>query len=233
MITSVNNPKIKELLKLKTTKGRKNAKRFIVEGPHLVKEAKLASVLEEAYTIDETLEGELLSIDVMKKFSETNTPVKQIGICKMDLKNEIKDKVLILDGIQDPGNLGTILRTAIAFNFETIFLADGTCDLYNEKVIRSSQGAIFKLNFIYGDKIDFIKKLEKTHKVYSTNVVNGIDVKDIKDKDKIALILGNEGNGVSDEINALNLSNIYIKLNNTESLNVAIAGAILMYELNK
>lgn len=231
MITSLQNKTVKDLISLKTSKGRKNTKTFLVEGEHLVREAKLNNVLIKAYTIDESLEGELVSSDVMKKICDTDTVVRQIGVCKLLEKSDIDNRVLILDGIQDPGNLGTILRSAKAFNFNTIFLCDGTCDIYNDKVIRSSQGAIFKLNFIRGNKIDFINNLSKTHQVFNTNVRNGIDIKKAKVENNVALILGNEGNGVSIEINDLNLNSLYIDMSNMESLNVAIAGAILMYEI--
>ena len=231
MITSQSNETIKKLKELYTNKGRKKYNEFIVEGPHLVKEARLAGCLKEIYTIDENLEGIQISSSLMKQISKTDTPIKQIGVCKFINKNNIEDKVLILDSIQDPGNMGTLLRTAKAFNFNTVFLSNECVDIYNDKVIRSSQGAIFKLNFIFGDKVEFIKKLSKTHNVYSTDVNNGIDVREVKNN-KLALILGNEGNGVSKEIRDLNLNNLYIKMDNTESLNVAVAGAILMYELN-
>lgn len=232
MITSVTNERVKKIVKLRTAKGRKESGLFIVEGPHLVKEAKECGVLVETYTMDENLEGELVSKDVMKKLCQTDTPVPQIGICKMLISNEISDKVLILDQIQDPGNLGTLLRSAKAFGFNSVFFATGTVDLYNDKVIRSSQGALFKLNYHYGDKIDFIKKLSQTHTIYSTNVENGRTPSQIEHEDKVALILGNEGNGVSEEIKNLGLNNLYIPMDNMESLNVGVAGSILMYELN-
>jgi TrmH family RNA methyltransferase len=167
----------------------------------------------------------------MKKICQTNTPVSQIGVCKMLDKHEISNRVLILDCIQDPGNLGTLMRSAKAFDFNTIFLADGSCDIYNDKVIRSSQGSIFKLNFIHGDKIEFIKNLSKTHKVYNTNVRNGKDIRNVDVEEKVAVILGNEGNGVSDEINELPLDSLFINMSNMESLNVGVAGSILMYEV--
>lgn len=233
MITSLNNEKIKNLAKLKASKERKKNNMFIVEGPHLVKEAKMRGLLIEAYTTSDKYEGELVSPEVMKKLSSTDTPAPQIGICRFIEQSEISNCVLILDDIQDPGNLGTLLRSAKAFGFNTIFLSDKTVDLYNEKVIRSSQGAIFKLNYIFGDKLDFIKKLSQTHKIYSTNVVNGITPDKIVQSSNYALILGNEGNGVSNEINALKLDNLYINIIDTESLNVGVAGAILMYEISK
>lgn len=232
MITSLTNQVVKDLVKLNTSKGRKEAGLFIVEGRHLVLEAIKAGVLVKAYTIKDDLEGEKVSEQVMKKICNTDTVVNQIGICKFIEKRELSDKILILDGVQDPGNLGTLMRSAKAFNFNTIFLSDGTVDPYNDKVIRSSQGAIFKLNIIQGNIIEFLNKISD-YDIYSTNVINGIDIRDANISKKIALILGNEGNGVSDEVKALNLKNLYISMDNMESLNVSIAGSILMYEISK
>ena len=207
MISSIENPKIKLLIKLKQGKYRKSEKMFIVEGAHLVKEAMLAGVLIESYSINEQ-EGYIqVSESVMKKITTTDTVVKEIGLCKFIEKSNITDKVLILDCVQDPGNMGTIMRSACAFGFNTIFVGTGSVDIYNEKVIRSSQGAIFKLNFVFGNVVEFIKGL--SHKVYGTNVVRGIPLDKIVKQDKIAVILGNEGNGISKEVDDLLLDNIY------------------------
>lgn len=232
MITSLSNSKVKELTKLNESKYRKETGLFIVEGEHLVKEAKMYGEVVEIYTIDERLEGEVVSTAVMNKICSTNTTVRQIAVCKMIHKIELSSKILILDAVQDPGNMGALLRSAKAFSFDTVFLCDGCVDIYNSKVIRASQGAIFKLNFISGNKIEFIKSL-KDYDIFSTNVENGSDVSSISFCDKVALILGNEGAGISKEIKDLNLNNLFIKMDNTESLNVSVAGGILMYEINK
>ena len=122
------------------------------------------------------------------------------------------------------------MRSSKAFGFDTIILGEGTVDIYNDKAIRASQGAIFKLNFIKAKLIDFIPTL-KDYNIYGTNVVNGIDLKDVVASNKIGIVLGNEGNGISDEVNNLLDKNIYIPMNNTESLNVSVAGGIIMYSL--
>ena len=230
MISSVDNPKVKELMKLKLSKNRKKEEMFIVEGAHLVKEAKMAGVLIEAFYIEEKEGYTLVSESVMKKISTTDTVVKEIGLCKFINKNELSNKVLILDGVQDPGNMGTLMRSACAFGFGTVFIGNGCVDIYNEKVIRSSQGAIFKLNFIFGSVVEFVNN-SKDYKIYGTNVVRGIPLDDVKTEDKLGIILGNEGNGISKEVDDLLLDNIYIPMDNTESLNVAIAGSIIMYNL--
>lgn len=230
MLTSIDNPKIKALLKLKTSKERKKENKFIVEGPHLVKEARNLNLLIEAYSIEEK-EGYIqISKQIMDKIADTDTTVTEIGLCKMLNSNLVTDKILILDKVQDPGNLGAIMRSANAFGFKTIALGEGTCDIYNSKVIRSSQGAIFKLNFINVNIVEFLKKIND-YDIYGTNVVNGIELDNVKKTKKMAIILGNEGNGISALVNNALKKNIYIPMENTESLNVAIAASIIMYKL--
>lgn len=233
MITSIANEKIKEYAKLKESKYRNEKGLYIVEGPHLVIEAKNANVLVEVLTTDEKVEGTLVSEQIMKKISSTTNPVKIIGICKYNPKNEIKKRVLILDSVSDPTNLGTLLRSAKAFGFDTVFASNGCVDFYNDKVIRGSQGAIFKLNLIKGDLIEFLKKIRETHKLYGTNVRLGADVCSLDMSGNIAVILGNEARGMCEEANDYVIGNLFIKMDNTESLNVSIAGSILMYEIAK
>lgn len=230
MVLSDNNQKIKDLIKLNMPKYRKELQMFIVEGAHLVKEAKLANVLIEAFSIEEKEGYTQISESAMKHICHTDTIVTEIGLCKMIEKKDLSNKLLLLDAIQDPGNLGSLMRSAKAFGFNTIILGEGTCDIYNDKVIRSSQGAIFKLNFIKAKLNEFIPTL-KDYLVYGTNVRKGISVKDCIKNKKIALVLGNEGNGISDSTDKVIEKNIYIPLENTESLNVTVAGSILMYEL--
>ncbi len=230
LITSVDNPRIKELCKLKTSKGRKKEGKFLVEGAHLVNEARKCGCLLEAYSLTEK-EGYITITDnVMRKLSQTDTVVPEIGLCRIVKKEELADRILILDGVQDPGNMGALMRSAKAFGFDTIVLGEGSCDIYNDKAIRSSQGAIFKLSFIQADLLEYIPAL-KGYTIYGTNVVNGIILAEAIASDKLALILGNEGNGVRKEVQALADKNLYIPMHNTESLNVSVAGSIIMYSL--
>lgn len=172
MIESLENSKIKFLLKLKLSKYRRSEQKFICEGAHLVQEARNAGLLIEAYSLEDK-EGYIqVSVPVMKKLCNTNTVVSEIGLCKMKENTKITDKILILDGIQDPGNMGSLMRSACAFGFKTLFIGTGSVDIFNDKVIRSSQGAIFKLNYQFGDISEFLNKI--THKVYTTNVLEGI-----------------------------------------------------------
>ncbi|MDE7214189.1 MAG: hypothetical protein K2N42_06385, partial [Anaeroplasmataceae bacterium] len=126
MISSIDNPKIKLLLKLRQAKYRKLEQKFLVEGSHLVLEARLAGVLVEAYSIEEKDGYIQVSEGVMKKLCNTDTVVKEIGLCKLLEKSKVTDKVLILDGVQDPGNMGSLMRSACAFGFDTIFIGTGS-----------------------------------------------------------------------------------------------------------
>ena len=232
VITSLENQKVKLLMKLNNSKNRKKEKMFIVEGKHLVDEARKKNVLIEAYSIEEKEGYITLSKKIMKKVSNTDTLVSEIGLCKIVESTLLSDKLLILDGVQDPGNMGALMRSAKAFGFDTIIIGNGSCDIYNDKVIRSSQGAIFKLNFIHANLLEIIPKL-KLYDIYGTNVINGIELDEVNNSEKIAIVLGNEGNGISKEVFDILNKNIYIPMNNTESLNVSVAGSIIMYKLRK
>lgn len=240
VISSLDNKKIKFINSLKLTKKRKEYNMFIVEGMHLVLEAYKCGYLEEIYLLEnESLELDCdldityVTYEVMEKITSLKTPSNVIGVCKIKEKKEIiGNRVLLLDNIQDPGNLGTIIRSACAFEVSTIVLSKNCVDLYNEKVIRSTQGMIFKINILVDDLIDVITNLKNDgYVVLGTDVNDGVNVKCIKPL-KYALVMGNEGSGVSDEVKEMCDKNLYIKMSDQcESLNVAIATSILLYEL--
>lgn len=235
-ITSVNNPLIKELIKLKQKKYRDKEKKFIVEGYNIIEEAKYYITLiitssKEDENILPNVEHILVPKEIIGKLSETVTPQGIIGICNYVTSREnFEGNVLVLDGLQDPGNIGTLIRTAICFDFNTIYITDNSCDIYNEKVLRATQGGIFKVNIIrknINDIIDDLKK--KGYYIVGTSLKNGIPLNDINFKNLNAIILGNEGNGVSKETIERSNINAYIPINTSmESLNVAIAGGIIM-----
>lgn len=238
IITSLENKEIKRITKLKSKKYRDELQEFIVEGEHLVEESYKNKVLKKIILLENTaididVEKIYVNHDVMKKISNLDSPPKVIGICKLLEEKEIGDRVLILDGIQDPGNLGTIIRSAVAFNIDTIILSNDTVDMYNSKVIRSTQGMLFYINIIRTDLMEVLPELKKNnYTLYTTNVTNGIDIKKCEKQNKFALIVGNEGNGVSKKVSDYADYTIYIKTNNNvESLNVAVATSILLYEL--
>jgi len=158
-----------------------------------------------------------------------------MGICKKIGPKEAGNKIVMLDSIQDPGNLGTIIRSSVAFNVDTIILNKSCVDLYNSKVLRATQGMIFNINIIEEELKKIIPELiEKNYKIYGTKVNGGKSLKDIEKTDKFAIIMGNEGRGVKPEILDMCSDYIYIDMNkNCESLNVGIATSIILYELDK
>lgn len=236
-ITSLDNKKVVNWTKLNDKKYRDLSATFLVEGEHLLLEALKYHAVEEIIVTDEQLYDEdvphyQVSINIMKKLSNLTTPPKVIPVCHKIDEGEITEKIILLDGIQNPGNLGTIIRTALAFNFKTIILGDNTVDIYNEKVIRASEGMIFSVNILKRNLADYIYELkEKDYLIVGTDVNDGIDVKKIK-CDKLALIVGNEGNGIDKALLKECDKLVNIKMNPAcESLNVGIAASILMYEL--
>ena len=237
LITSVNNDRIKELVKLKDKKYRDTNKLFFVEGYDIVVEAYKNNLLKELYVLDGTLFDidipvTYISRDVMKKISDMESISEYYGVCYKKEEMDVGNRIIILDNIQDPGNLGTIIRSAVAFNFDSVILSRECVDLYNPKAIRSTKGMLFNMNVIVKDLEDFILKLDD-YVIYGTDVVNGDNIRNIDVPLKIGLVIGNEGRGVSDGVRALCNKFIYIDMNSMcESLNASVAASILMYEVN-
>ena len=242
VITSTDNDRIKGYIKLKERKNRKKSNEFLVEGTHLVLEACKKGIvkeiiLEEDASFITDLPIVYVSKEIMKKLSEMDTPSNVMAVCNM-LDNKISgEKFLLLDDIQDPGNLGTIIRSAMAFNVDTIVLSPNTVDLYNPKVVRATQGMMFHINIVINDLKEVIEELKSRDiPIYGTRVDSGSDVRLLRDEktDRYALIMGNEGNGVSTDILDMCDEYLYIKMNDkVESLNVGVATSIILYELNK
>jgi len=237
LITSVNNDRIKELVKLKDKKYRDNFNLFFIEGYDIVLEAYKNGCIKELYVLDGTLVDmdapvTYVSYDVMKKISDMDSVSEYYAVCYKKEDSDIGNKIMILDGLQDPGNLGTIIRSAVSFDFDTVVISKNTVDLYNPKVIRSTKGMLFNKNVIVRDLEDFICSLDG-YLVCGTDVLGGVNIKDISIPEKVAIIIGNEGKGISDSVRSLCDKFIYIPMNdNCESLNAAVAASILMYEVN-
>ena len=239
LITSLNNEHIKELCKLNDKKERDKTGLFLIETKHLVLEAFKEGIIKELILEKDEIFPLPVPITyttkaILKKLSNTNTPPNVMAVVEKRKEEAIKEKILILDKIQDPGNLGTIIRSAMAFNIDTVVLSKDTVDLYNPKVVRATQGMLFHINVIRRDIIPFIKELkEQDYKIIGTKTTNGKDVKEASIYSHFALIIGNEGNGMSSEVDNLCDEYLYIKMNeNCESLNAAVAASILMYEIN-
>lgn len=241
LYTNIKNNKIKDIKKLNQKKYRDRENLFLVEGEHLVLEAYKKGVIKELILEQNTIfpldvPTIYVTNDVLNYISELETPQNVMAVCnKIVEKEELNDRILILDGIQDPGNLGTIIRSAVAFNIDTVILSNDTVDLYNSKVVRASQGLLFHLNIIKKDLLEILPFLkENDYKIIGTKVTHGNSLKTLAKSKKFAIIMGNEGNGIKEETEELCDEFVYIDMNpNCESLNVGVAASIILYELDK
>ena len=242
LLTSLDNERVKNYVKLKERKYREKMGLFLVEGMHLVLEAYKKGMIEELILEqDEVLPLNVPTVyvtnEIIHRISTLETPSNVMALCRKKEPEPLGKRVLLLDEIQDPGNLGTILRSAAAFDIDTVVLGTHTVDLYNPKVIRATQGMFFHINVITQDLKEVISLLKAQEiPVYGTRVEFGEDVRHLQSKDKEAfgLVMGNEGNGVKAEIMDLCDAYLYIEINdNVESLNVAVATSIILYELNR
>lgn len=235
MITSTTNNTIKSLMKLKQKKYRDESGYYLIEGEHLVNEALKAKQVEcliSTNSIDSDVEVIEVSEGVMAKLAFTKSPQPIMAKCKIHNYSQVKqgNRYLLLDNLQDPGNIGTLIRTALAFSIDQVILSNNCVDLYNDKLLRSMQGANFHISCIYGDLKEIITHLQANGvKVIGSALENGQDIATIDRYDKMAFVLGNEGNGMSREVLDKCDQVGYIPIDTIESLNVAVAGSIMMY----
>lgn len=233
IINSESNEKYKYLNKLKKKKYRKKFNSFIVESIKIVEqipndfECEFVFVNEDMKDYKTDFKKIVFSNKLFDKLSLLENPEGVSALLKIKKEKEISsDKILLLDHMQDPGNLGTIIRSAEAFSFKDIILVNNCVDLYNEKTIRASMGSIFRLNFLELN-IDDLKKI-KDYKLILADM-NGKSVDYYKSCDKIILAIGNEANGISKSLKDLSNDFVSIKMDGKiESLNAAIAASILM-----
>jgi len=236
MIESINNEKIKYYTKLNDKKYRKEYSLFVAAGEHLVDEAFKKGFVKEILLLkgEENIYGDKVTYvtgDILKKVSNLSTNPKVLAICYIPENNDIKGNAIILDDIKDPGNLGTIIRSAVAFNYETVILSPNSVDIYNPKVVRATEGMLFNINIIIKDLPEIISILkDMNYLVYGTDVTGG--ELPFKEERPHALIIGSEANGMSDDVKNLCDKYVYIPMNKAcESLNAGVSASILMYEL--
>jgi RNA methyltransferase, TrmH family len=250
-IESVNNPKVKQWRKLLTKKERDKTESFIIEGFHLVEEAlKQGEQILEIIVSDQvglpprwdvsSTPVTLVTDEISKLLTETEAPQGIYAICRVPSKigetlAQAGKTFLLIDAVQDPGNLGTMIRTADAAGIDAVIVGHGSVDIYNSKVLRSAQGSHFHLPIIRGDLHEWIEKLQdKNVPVYGTALEGASAYTDISSQDSFALIVGNEGNGVAKDLLSSTTTNLYIPIfGKSESLNVAVATGILLYYLKK
>jgi RNA methyltransferase, TrmH family len=201
---------------------------FLIYGSHQIEKAKQAQAIQEIITSDPNLEGTLIDTSLMDELQQAETSFNQIAVCKKTNPIQISNKILMLDDVQDPDNVGALIRSASAFGFMHIILSNRSADLYNEKTIRASKGSIFDV-YVERRPLELaIKELKE--KNYTIVYADAHEKGQIHQKDQVVLILGNEGHGVSKEIKMLADASLTIPTKHVESLNVSVAGGILMYE---
>lgn len=232
-ITSIHNDNVKYWVSLKNKKIRDEERKFIVEGDHLIEEARKNNLIEYIIScVDEDADF-YVTKEIMEKISDQKSISYNAAVVKFIPEDSVNGNVIILDNLQDPGNLGTIIRSSVAFNINTIIISDTSVDLYNPKVVRATEGMIFNLNIIRRNLEEIIPVLKNLgYKIVGTDVNEGNDVRNIS-KENVAIIIGNEGNGMSENIKKLCDEFINIKINKScESLNAGVAASIIMYEVS-
>jgi len=253
IITSKDNEIIKNVRKLKEKKYRDLNNEYIVEGVKMIKEAileeakiKLIVVCEDnanSGAIDKKLLYEIAKYEciyVSKKvfdlISDVQTPQGMLAVIEKENSEDkidyTEDVIVVLDGIQDPGNLGTILRTIDSVGLKQVIVSKETADSYNPKVVRSTMGAIFRVKVIESNNLlDTLKNMKKhKYKIMATSLETDNSIYDV-DYNKKVIVIGNEANGVEKEI--LEYADEKIKipmLGKTESLNASVATAVILYE---
>ncbi|SFD59552.1 RNA methyltransferase, TrmH family [Lentibacillus persicus] len=241
MITSLQNEKVKQWTKLQKRKDRNKFGKFLIEGFHLIEEAYQSGWRINEIIIEDDVhkpswfsQYPIINVNkkVMQHITMTETPQGVAAIVEMkELQIDREAKMLLIDAIQDPGNLGTIIRTADAAGFDAVITGSGTVDLYNDKVIRATQGSLFHIPVLSANLVEKIPELQADgFTVLASALENACSFKAVRVPDKIALILGNEGAGVREEIIRQADNSVKIPIyGKAESLNVSIAAGILMY----
>jgi TrmH family RNA methyltransferase len=254
LVTSKDNENIKHVKKLKEKKYRDEFGEYIIEGINLIKEAIQENIeirtificdgCMKTEDIEKNLIYNIASLNciyvdekIFNTITDVETPQGVLAVVSKKQNKKLidykKDLIVILDGIQDPGNLGTILRTADSCNLSQIILSKKTVDVFNPKVVRSTMGAIFRVNVLESNNLTQTIKEIKKHKfnVYATALSNSSkSIYDVNYK-KSAIIIGNESNGVSKEVLEIVDEKITIPmLGKTESLNASVATGIVLYE---
>lgn len=248
-INSLDNSTVKKVKKLKQRKYREEEKKFLAEGrkfldftytPDLI-------ILKENFEDFENITTKLERFDCRKIvvndriFKELTSQENSQGVilvypyCETNIE-KINNNIIVLDKVQDPGNLGTIIRVADAAGFKDIILTKGSVDCYNEKCVRSSMGSIFNMNIGYMEELQLIQFLkEKKYKFLVTALENNsIEYTDITLSEKNAIIFGSEGNGVSDNFLKVADETVIIPIyGSAESLNVAMASGIILYKVRE
>lgn len=255
MITSVHNQLIKDIKKLYTKKGRKKQNAYLLDGWHLVQEAIVAGssfihVLATKKAYDQyqsalaALDVILISEEIAQSISQTKTPQGIFATVAIPETNELdpsdavtaKHSWLLLDGVQDPGNIGTMVRTADACGMDGVIFGQGCADMYHPKVIRAMQGSQFHLKLASGNLAAWVAGLKQNDVPVFGSELNEAakDYRTVGQFEHFGLIMGNEGAGMQQSLLEATTKNLYIPIKGkAESLNVGVAAGVLMFALHK
>lgn len=237
-ITSRSNPLIVRTSELKSPSARHQQQQFLIEGDHLIEMAATAGLLRTVFTLEprefaDNIDVYQVSESVLDKLSSLKSKSKIIGVAAFP-SSELKgaSRLVYLDDVQDPGNVGTIIRTALALGYDGVVTSLNSADFYSPKVISASQGAIFSLPLMRLAPLE-LKKLFPDHQLIATTLEGATDLSSVTPASKFILLLGSEGQGLSST--CINLADYKVKIaiDHIESLNVAIAGAIFMYAFRR
>lgn len=251
-IVSVHNPRVKEWSQLLDKKGRTRQRKFLIEGVHLVQEALAsgADVETVLFSLERGLPAELdreahlqlewvaVSESVLNRCTDAQTPQSVVGIVRKSaemaeaLLARSGGLVVVVDGVQDPGNLGTIIRSADAVGAAGIVLGKGTVDLYNPKTVRSTMGSLFHVPIVESDLVPLLAEAKRRNiRLMGTSLQASRNCFESDMTGDLWIIVGNEGGGVSREVAALADEQVMIPMRGgSESLNVAMAATVLLYE---
>ena len=237
MITSLENKTVKELTKLHQKKYRSGS--FLLCDPRMIETAneygylkQLVYVGEIPFEFKNSLE---VSQEVLNKISKRND-LSYIGVsATVEEKDTYGNRVMILDHLQDPLNIGRIMEEAQLFGFDSLILSEECADIYNEKCLESCKGGIYTLNICHKDLLEEVKELkQKGYTVYATGLQDDTkELHEVESKEKMAFILGNEGSGVSKQLMEVSDGVMKIDMRNIDSLNVGMASAIIMYRFKQ
>jgi TrmH family RNA methyltransferase len=243
ILTSKNNPLIKETAALKEKKGRKETGLFLVEGWKMARECQKSDFEIDRVFVSESYDGEIafpeglivrVSDEVFRHLSDEKTP--QGILCRARIPAPTlappKGNCLLLDGVADPGNLGTILRTANAAGYNEVYLTKECVDPYAPKSVRASMSGLFFTKLYFGERTEILFVLADTP-IFVADM-GGENVFTVSAPEKFALVIGNEANGISEEVFQHATKTVKIPMSETqESLNAAVSAGIIMYLLNK
>ena len=237
MITSLTNAKIKNFARLSMKKDRDKTGLFLAEGIHMIEEARKAGILQEVLQTESlpVLEGvptEFCSRPVLDKLSSNKSGTDCIGVCRKPVHDKTDgSRILMLERVQDPGNVGTLIRSAYAFGADLVILSEGCADPWSAKALQSSKGAVFHIPVLscpLTEKIQALK--EEGTEVFATALhQDSVNLHNVQVPDKWALVIGNEGQGLSSDVLQGCTRSVFIEMQDFESLNAAVAGSIALY----